>query len=153
MTSPFDPELSAVERMLHNRARQSPPPTLRPRVLAAVDAVLPKTVPATKYGQAAQPHPPEYADLVAGTFLMGTALSLLIIAMLSSEVASRRIGGTTERPLLSFAQRAEAAGIALDVIPSSAVQVASGLPRDTDIPRHRDPFHVLDTRSFLQGDL
>jgi len=158
MTSPFDPELSAVERMLHNRARQSPPPTLRPRVLAAVDAVLPKTVPpktvpATKYGKAAQRHPPEYADLVAGTFLMGTALSLLIIAMLSSEVASRRIGGTTERPLLSFAQRAEAAGIALDVIPSSAVQVASGLPRDTDIPRHRDPFHVLDTRSFLQGDL
>jgi hypothetical protein len=84
---------------------------------------------------------------------MGTALSLLIIAMLSSEAASRRIGDTNERPLLSFAQRAEAAGITLDVIPSSAVQVASGLPRDTDIPRHRDPFHVLDTRSFLQGDL
>ena len=153
MTSPFDPELSAVERMLTDRTRQSPPPMLRPRVLASVDAVLPKKVPATKYGQAAQRHPPEYADLVAGTFLMGMALSLLFVAMLSSEVAARRIGGTTERPLLSFAQRAEAAGIALDVIPSSAVQVASGLTRDTDIPRHRDPFHVLDTRSFLQGDL
>jgi len=91
--------------------------------------------------------------LVAGTFLMGMALSLLFVAMLSSEVASRRIGGTTERPLLSFAQRAEAAGITLDVMPSSAVQVASGLPRDTAIPRHSEPFHVLDTRSFLQGDL
>jgi len=153
MTSPFDPELSAVERMLTDRARQSPPPTLRPRVLASVDAVLPKMVPATKSGKAAQPHSLEYADLVAGTFLMGMALSLLFVAMLSSEVASRRIGGTTERPLLSFAQRAEAAGITLDVMPSSAVQVASGLPRDTAIPRHSEPFHVLDTRSFLQGDL
>jgi hypothetical protein len=89
--------------------------------------------------------------LVAGTFLL--ALSLLIIATLSSEAASRRIGGTTEQPLLSFAQRAEAAGITLDVLPSSAVQVASGRPSDTDIPLHRETFHVLDTRSFLQGDL
>jgi hypothetical protein len=153
MTSPFDPELSAVERMLTDRARQSPPPTLRTRVLASVDAVLPKKVPATKFGQAAQQHSPEYADLVAGTFLMGTALSLLIIAMLSSDAASRRIGGTTERPLLSFAQRAEAAGITLDVMPPPTVQLAGGLPHDTDSPRHRNPFHVLDTRSFLQGDL
>ena len=84
---------------------------------------------------------------------MGTALLLLIIAMLSSEAASRRIGGTNERPLLSFAQRAEAAGITLDVIPPSAVQLASGLPYDTEIPRHNDTLHVLNTRSFLQGDL
>ena len=153
MTSPFDPKLSAVERMLTDRTLQPPPPALRSRVLTAVDAVLPKTVPATKSGKAAQPHPPEYADLVAGTFLMGTALLLLIIAMLSSEAASRRIGGTNERPLLSFAQRAEAAGITLDVIPPSAVQLASGLPYDTEIPRHNDTLHVLNTRSFLQGDL
>jgi|GEM_PF-3956685 len=153
MTSPFDPELSAVERMLHDRTRQQPPAALRTRVLASVDAVLPKKVPATKYGQAAQRHSPEYADLVAGTFLMGTALSLLIIVMLSTEAASRRVSAATDRPLLSFAQRAEAAGIALDVMPPSAVQLAGGLPRDTAIPRHRDPFHVLDTRSFLQGDL
>lgn len=84
---------------------------------------------------------------------MGTALSLLIIVMLASEVASRRIGGTTERPLLSFAQRAKAAGITLDVMPPPAVQVAGGLPYDTLIPRHRNTLHVLDTRSFLQGDL
>jgi len=153
MTSPFDPELSAVERMLHDRTPQSPPPTLRPRVLAAVDEVLPKTVPGTKYGQAAQPHPPEYADLVPGTVLMGTALSVLIIAMLSSEAASRRVSAATDRPLLSFAQRAEAAGITLDVIPTSTGQLAGGLPRDTAIPRHRDTLHVLDTRPFLQGDL
>ena len=153
MTSPFDPKLSAVERMLTDRTLQPPPPALRSRVLTAVDAVLPKKVPATKSGQAAQPHPPEYADLVPGTFLMGTALSLLIIVMLASEVASRRIGGTTERPLLSFAQRAEAAGITLDVMPPPAVQVAVGQPYDTAIPRPRDTFHVLNTRSFLQGDL
>ena len=153
MTSPFDPKLSAVERMLTDRTLQPPPPALRSRVLTAVDAVLPKTVPGTKYGQATQPHPPEYADLVPGTVLMGAALSLLIIVMLSSEAASRRIGGTNERPLLSFAQRAEAAGITLDVIPPSAVQLASGLPYDTEIPRYNDTLHVLNTRSFLQGDL
>ena len=151
MNTPFDPETSAVEKMLHDRTRQTLSPALRSRVLTAVDAVLPKKVPATKYGQAAQRHPPEYADLVAGTFLL--ALSLLIIATLSSDAASRRIGDTTEQPLLSFAQRAEAAGITLDVIPPSAVQVASGLPRDTDIPLHRETFHMLDTRLFLQGDL
>ena len=153
MTSPFDPKLSAVERMLTDRTLQPPPPALRSRVLTAVDAVLPKTVPGTKYGQATQPHPPEYADLVPGTVLMGAALSLLIIVMLSSEAASRRIGGTNERPLLSFAQRAEAAGITLDAMPPATMQLASGLPYDTEIPRHNDTLHVLNTRSFLQGDL
>ena len=157
MTSRLDREPSAVERMLHDRTLQTPPPELRTRVLAAVDAVLPKKVPATKSGKAAQRHPPEYADLVAGTFLIGvllaTALSLLFVAMLSSAAASRRIGGPTEWPLLSFAQRAEAAGITLDVMPPPAVQMASGLPYDTLIPRHRNTPHVLDTRSLLQGDL
>ena len=153
MNTPYDPETSAVEKMLHDRTRQSPPPTLRPRVLAAVDAVLPKKVPATKFGQTAQRHPPEYADLVAGTFLMATALSLLIIATLASEAASRRVSSATDRPLLSFAQRAEAAGITLDVMPPSTMQLAGGLPHDTASPRHRETFHVLDTRSFLQGDL
>ena len=157
MTSPFDREPSAVERMLHDRTREAPPPALRSRVLTAVEEVLrddrTKKVPATKSGKAAQRHPPEYADLVAGTFLMGTALLLLIIAMLSSEAALSRVSAVTGRPLLSFAQRAEAAGIALDVMPPPAVQVAGGLPYDTLIPRHRSTLHVLDTRSFLQGDL
>ena len=153
MNERFDRDTSAIERMLHDRTLQAPPPELRTRVLAAVDDVLPKKVPATKYGKTTQRHPPEYPNLVAGTFLMGTALSLLIIAMLSSEAASRRIGGTTEQPLLSFAQRAEAAGVTLDVIPPPDVQLAGGQPYDTAIPRHREPFHVLDTRSFLQGDL
>ena len=153
MNERFERDTSAIERLLHDRTLQTPPPALRTRVLTAVDAVLPKMVPGTKCGQAAQPHPPEYADLVAGTFLMGTALPLLFVAMLSSAAASRRIGDTTERPLLSFAQRAEAAGITLDVMPPPAVQVAGGLPYDTPIPRHRNTLHVLDTRSFLQGDL
>jgi hypothetical protein len=38
-------------------------------------------------------------------------------------------------------------------MPPSTVQLAGGLPHDTAIPRHRDTFHVLDARSFLQGDL
>ena len=155
MNERFDRDTSAIERMLHDRTLQTPPPTLRTRVLAAVDNVLPKKVPATKYGKTAQGDPPQYADLVAGTFfvLLGTALSLLIIAILSTEVASRRIGVTTEGPLISFAKRAEAAGVTLDVMPPSTVQLAVGLLRDTDIPRHSDTLHVLDTRSFLPGDL
>ena len=147
MTSPFDPELSAIEKMLHDRTLQTPSPALRSRVLASVDEVL-HDDRLIRRGE----HGSEFQWLAVGG-LMATALSLLSLATLSSEVASRRIGGTTERPLLSFAQRAEAAGITLDVIPPSAVQVASGLPRDTAIPRHSEPFHVLDTRSFLQGDL
>ena len=153
MNERFDRDMSAIERMLADRTLQPPPPALRTRVLTAVDNVLPKKVPGTKYGQAAQPHPPEYADLVPGTVLMGTALSFLIIAILSSEAASRHIGDTTERPLLSFAKRAEAAGITLDVMPPSTVQLAGRLPHQTAIPRHRNTLHVLDTRSFLQGDL
>jgi hypothetical protein len=73
--------------------------------------------------------------------------------MLSSAAASRRIGGTIERPLLSFAKRAEVAGVTLDVMPPPAVQLAVGQPYDAAIPLPRDTFHVLDTRSFLQGDL
>jgi hypothetical protein len=153
MNERFDRDMSAIERMLADRTLQPPPPALRTRVLTAVDNVLPKKVPGTKYGQAAQPHPPEYADLVPGTVLMGTALSFLIIAMLSSNAASRHIGDSTERPLLSFAKRAEAAGITLDVMPPSTVQLAGGLPYDTAVPQHRDTLHVLDTRSFMQGDL
>lgn len=158
MTSPCDRELSAVERMLAHRTLQPPPPEFRTRVLAAVDDVLEKKVPAkmvpaTRSGQAANRYPPEYADLMAGTFLMGTALSLLIIAILSGEAASRRIGDTTERQLLSFAQRAKAAGITLDVKPPSTVQLAGGQPYDTAVPQQRDTLQVLDTRSFLQGDL
>jgi hypothetical protein len=97
-------------------------------------------------------HGSEFQWLAVGG-LMATALSLLILATLSSEAASRRVSAAPERPLLSFAQRAEAAGITLDVMPPSAVQLAVGQPYDTAIPRHRDTFHVLDTRSFLQGDL
>lgn len=163
MTSPSDRELSAVERMLADRTLQPLPPELRTRVLAAVDDALQKKVPekmvpATRSGHAAKQYPPDYdppgyADLVAGTVLIGTALSLLIIAILSGEAASLRIGDTTERPLLSFAQRAEAAGITLDAMPPSTVQLAGGLPYETNVPQHRDTLQVLDTRSFLQGDL
>jgi hypothetical protein len=84
---------------------------------------------------------------------MTTALSLVLVVTLSSELSRQRVGVTTDCPLLSFAQRAEAAGVTLDVIPPPAVQLAVGQPSDTAIPRHREPFHVLDTRSFLQGDL
>ena len=147
MNTPFDPETSAVEKMLHDRTRQSPPPGLRTRVLVAIDEVL-HDDRLIRRGE----HGSEFQWLAVGG-LMATALSLLILATLSSEAASRRIGDTTEQPLLSFAQRAEAAGITLEVIPPSAVQLAVGQPYDTAIPRHRDTFHVLDTRSFLQGGL
>jgi hypothetical protein len=153
MTSPFDREPSALEQMLHDRKTQSPPPALRSRVLAAVDNTLPKKVPATKYGKAAQQHSPEYADLVAVTFLIGTALSLLTVAILSGDVASRRIGAAAERPLLSFAQRAEAAGITLENAPPLTVRLAAGQQDDTALPRCLHTLRPLDASSYLQGNL
>ena len=108
MNTPFDPETSAVEKMLHDRTRQTLSPALRFRVLTAVDEVL-HDDRLIRRGE----HGSEFQWLAVGG-LMATALSLLILATLSSEVASRRIGDTTEQPLLSFAQRAEAAGITLD---------------------------------------
>ena len=147
MNTPFDPETSAVEKMLHDRTRQTLSPALRSRVLTAVDEVLhdDRLIRRGAHGS-------EFQWLAVGG-LMATALSLLILATLSSEAASRRVSAAPERPLLSFAQRAEAAGITLDVMPPSTVQLAGGLHHDTAIPRHRETFHVLDTRSFLQGDL
>jgi len=153
MNTPFHDDTSALEQMLHDRKTQSLPSALRSQVLAAVDNALPKKVPATDYGKAAQHHPPEYADLVAVTFLIGTALSLLIIAILSGEVASRRIGAAAERPLLSFAQRAEAAGITLENAPPLTVRLAAGQQDDTALPRCLHTLRPLDASSYLQGNL
>jgi hypothetical protein len=147
MTSPFDCDTSAVEKLLHDRTLQTPPSALRSRVLTAVEEVLHDDRPMRRA------EPAGGSEWLPVGVLLATALSLLFVAMLSSAAASRRIGVTTDQPLLSFAQRAEAAGITLDVIPPSTVQLAGGLPRDTAVPRHRDTLHVLDTRSFLQGDL
>jgi hypothetical protein len=147
MTSPFDCDTSAVEKLLHDRTLQTPPSALRSRVLTAVEEVLHDD----RLMRRAEPA--GGSEWLPVGVLLATALSLLFVAMLSSAAASRRIGVTTDQPLLSFAQRAEAAGITLDVIPPSTVQLAGGLPRDTAVPRHRDTLHVLDTRSFLQGDL
>ena len=147
MNTPFDPETSAIEKKLHDRARQTPSPTQRSRVLTAVDEVL-HDDQLIRRGE----HGSEFQWLAVGG-LMATALSLLILATLSSDAVSRHVSAATERPLLSFAQRAEAAGITLEVVPSSAVQLAGSLHHDTAIPRHNDTLHVLDTSSFLQGDL
>ena len=147
MNERFDRDTSAIERMLHDRTLQQPPAALRTRVLAAVDAVLHDDRPVRRLEPAGT-----FPWLVGGA-LMTTALSLVLVVTLSSELSRQRVGVTTDCPLLSFAQRAEAAGITLDVMPPPAVQLAVGQPYDTAIPRHREPFHVLDTRSFLQGDL
>ena len=147
MNERFDRDTSAIERMLHDRTLQQPPAALRTRVLTAVDEVLHDDRPVRRLEPAGT-----FPWLVGGA-LMTTALSLVLVVTRSSELSRQRIGDTTDCPLLSFAQRAEAAGITLEVIPPSAVQLAVGQPYDTAIPRHRDTFHVLDTRSFLQGDL
>ena len=147
MNTPFDPARSAIERMLHDRTLQTPPPELRTRVLAAVDAVLHDDRPVQRLEPAGT-----FPWLVGGA-LMTTALSLVLVVTLSSELSRQRVGATADCPLLSFTQRAEAAGITLDAMPPPAVQLAVGQPYDTAIPRHLDTLHVLDTRSFLQGDL
>ena len=147
MTTPFDREPSAVERMLHDRSRQAPPPALRSRVLTAVEEVLHDGRPMRRA------EPTGGSEWLPVGVLLATALSLLFVAMLSIDAASRRFSVVTDQRLLSFAQRAEAAGITLDVMPPPALQVAVGQPYDTAIPRQRTTLHVLDTRSFLQGDL
>ena len=147
MTSPFDCDTSAVEKLLQDRTRQAPPPALRSQVLTAVEEVLHDD------RSMRRAEPAGGSEWIPIGVLLATALSLLIVAMLSIDAASRHVSVATDQPLLSFAQRAEAAGITLDVIPPSTVQLAGGLPRDTAAPRRRDTLHVLDTRSFLQGDL
>lgn len=157
MSDHLDPDTSAIERMLRDRTRQAPPPALRTRVLAAVDEALPKKkkVPATTCGHDAQRHYPEYADVVAGTFLMATALSVLLVTTLSSATGSHRGGSSPDRPMLSFAQRAEAAGIALDSEPPAIERLAGGRARarDADVARPDESLRSIDARSFLQGDL
>jgi hypothetical protein len=149
MNTPCDPETSAVEKMLHDRTRSAPPPALRSRVLASVDEVLPKKVPGTKSGKDAQRHYPQYADVVPGTVLIFT---LLVVILLSSAATSRPVGPATDRPLLSFAQRAEAAGIELDVSVAPASHVAGHGTRE-DGARPHDILRSIDTHRFLQGDL
>jgi hypothetical protein len=90
--------------------------------------------------------------LVAGTFLMVTALSLLIVAMLSSAIGSHRAGSASDRRMLSFAQRAEAAGITLDVAVPSDSHAAGQNAHDDGAHRH-DILRSIDTYRFLQGEL
>jgi hypothetical protein len=157
VNTPFDSGTSAVEKLLHDRMRHAPPPALRSRVLAAVEEALPKKVPGTKCGQDAQSHDPQYADLadlVPGTFFFFffTALSLLLVMILSRDVASHRAGSATERPMLSFAQRAKAAGITLDVAAPSTSHMAGRGTHD-DGARPHDILRSIDTHRFLQGEL
>ena len=153
MNTPFDSGTPDVEKLLQDRMRQAPPPALRTRVLAAVDEVLPKKVPATKYGQDAQRHFPEYADLVAGTFLMVAALSVLLVTTLWSATGSHRAGSATERPILSFVQRAEAAGVTLDMASPTTAYVADHDVRFDDGGRPHDILRSIDSHRFLQGEL
>jgi hypothetical protein len=153
MTRPGDHETAAIERLLANRSRHTPPPELRARVLAAVE----KKVPATKSGEHGGKESPRYPDLVAGTVwaLIATALSLLLLVTASWQAASHRTGLATDRPMLSFARRAEAAGITLDGEPAAIVRLAGGQTsvRDADVARPHDILRSIDARSFLQGDL
>ena len=157
MNESIDAETSAIERMLHDRTRHACPSALRARVLAAVDEVLLKKtkVPAITYGTAAQPHSPEYADVVAVTCLivMVTALSVPLVATLAWTAPSRHGGLAADRPMLSLAQRAEVAGITLDMACPSTEQLAG-----RDVPfdnggRPHDILRSIDARSFLQGEL
>ncbi|MFM8706999.1 MAG: hypothetical protein ACKOHK_02620, partial [Planctomycetia bacterium] len=65
---------------------------------------------------------------MAGTFW--TALSLVLVVTLSSAVAWQRGGPSADHPLLSFARRAEAAGIALDLDPPTPERLAAAQPHD-----------------------
>lgn len=153
MSDRSDTDPSAIERMLRRRVPQMPSPALRARVLAAINAVPPKKVLATTCGKAAQRDPSEYAGVVAGTFLMAMALSVPLVATLAWAAASSRVGLAADRPALSLARRAEAAGITLDVAGPSTKQLAGRDARFDDGGRPRDILRSIDIRSFLQGGL
>lgn len=150
MTRPGDHETAAVERLLANRSRHAPPPELRARVLAAVDDVLQK-VPAIKSGEHGVKESRSFPDVVAGTFW--TALSIVLVVTLSSAGAWQHGDPSADHPLLSFAQRAEAAGIVLDLDPPAARRLASAQPHPAASPRRGDFLHVLDAHRLLKGAL
>ncbi len=147
MSDDMDSGASAVERMMHDRVRQAPPPALRSRVLTAVADVLHDD----RYEQPSQLAAEIHRLTVGG--LMATALSLLLMIMLSWAAVSHPVGSATVRPMLSFAQRAEAAGITLDIASPSTAHVAGRDIRLDEGARPRDIFRSIDSRLFLQGEL
>jgi len=147
MNVPFSPDTADIERMLHDRTLTVPPPALRSRVLAAVADAIDDHRPARRV------KPADGFAWLPGGVLLATALSLLLVMMLSREAASHRTGSATERPLISFAERAAAAGITLESGPPSAVRLAGVQPYDPAIPSSPDTLQSLDARGFLQGDL
>lgn len=152
MTMPDDHETAAVERLLTNRSRHAPPPELRARVIAAVDEVLRNQGPtSTESGDRGGKESPHVPDVVAGTFW--TTLSLGLVVTLSSVVAWQRGGLSADHPLRSFVQRAEAAGIVLDLDPSAAERLVSAQPHPAAGPRRGDFLQVLDARRLLKGEL
>ena len=146
MSDEMDPSKSAIERMLHHRAPQMPSPALRTRVLTAVSEVLHDD----RCVQPPQPAARVHWLTVGG--LVVTALSLLIVATLSWTAASRPVNSATDRPMLSFAQRAEAAGVTLDIAVPSVSYVAGHGTHD-DGARPHDILRSIDSRRFLQGEL
>jgi len=149
---------SAIERLLCERPPQTPSPALRSRVLAAVEKTVNKTARATTPGCVAERPRAACSRAAAGTFLMGTALALLVAASLILAASpraglQRQLTPAGGPPLLSFARRAEASGLLLDRGPSFAARRTGDEPAATAGPRHRAILRSIDARSFLQGDL
>lgn len=152
MTRPDDRETAAIERLLANRSRQTPPPELRTRVLAAVEDVL-KKVPATKSAEDGGKESPTYPDLVAGTFCFWTALSLLLATTLSSDDTSVHPNAASDLQLISLAHRAKVAGVTLEA-DSPCVGPLAGHDAGVDVKASMNhTMRSIDALLFFQGEL
>ena len=147
MSDEMDPGASTIERMLHKRPPQMPPSALRTRVLAAVADVLQDDRCVQPLQPAAEVHWLTVGGLVA------TALSLLLVATLSRAATSHPVGRAADRPILSFVQRAEVAGIALDMASPTTAYVADHDVNNNGVARPPDILRSIDAHRFLQGEL
>lgn len=145
MTDHADDAFVSLERKL---AVQRPlPPSLRPRVLAAVDDLL-------RDGGC---HRDARIDGERAVFVAGTAFAVALVVLLALVLpqsgADARLQPVGPRPLPSLVERAQAAGVEFEPDSTHAGQLATGSPR----PRHGGQptplLRSIDSRRLLEGEL
>ena len=141
-----DEPLTPLERRL---ARQRPlPPSLRPRVLAAVEDVLRDRGCRHETGGIFGARIP-----FAACATIAVALALLLALTLPQPTMNAHFQPAGLRPLPSLADRARAAGIEFDLAPAHVGQLAVDTPM---MPTNAHPARVLrsiDSRRLLEGEL
>jgi hypothetical protein len=138
-----DPELTAIERRLERRGPASPPPTLRHRVLMAVDDVLTLPQPLDRDGDDVMI--PGWAWAAAA--VLGIAMTAPVVAGLQavrcseprSLVAQLRANGVDDEPLL-----------AAFTAPPRDDDAVAGKPSAAEVALPRPTSHVMQLQRLLE---